>query len=541
MLNTKKDFQNCLNKIIQPVKTCYTPGRTGLKCGSTGVFYGSDIALMEGFARILWGLAPFWCGGGEDAEFDKIYLEGIINGTDPDHEEYWGEIRPVDQRIVETAAMGLALVLAPDKLWDPLTQEQKRNFYHWLDQVNQVAPSDNNWNFFPVMVNLGFKSVGMPCNKAVIERSIERYESFYREHGWYDDGNTDQTDYYIAFAMHFYTLIYAKVMEKDDPERSRIYKERACSFAQDFIYFFADDGSTLAFGRSMTYRFAQCCFWSACVYAGIEPFPMGVIKGIISRNIEWWLSKPIFDNGGILTIGYAYPNLCMSEEYNAFGSPYWALKSFLILALEEDHPFFKAEILPLPKLKDIHVIKNAHMTIQRINGYVTALTAGQWASWNPLHVAEKYSKFAYSSKYAYSVPRSYYCLDDAGSDSMLVFVKDDMCYVRRKCIEYNLKSDGSVYSKWSPLDGVIVETVITPTEIGHIRTHTVSCNGRYTAYDCSFSAPDDCGEISGNGETVLFDCGPNTNLMNPETKLKAVKYEFQKGITTVTTEVVYPE
>lgn len=541
MLNTKKDFQNCLNKIIQPVKKCYTPGYAGLNCGATGVFYGSDIALMEGFARILWGLAPFWCGGGEDNEFQKIYLQGIINGTDPEHTEYWGEIGEVDQRIVETAAIGLALILAPDKIWNPLTQEQKKNFYNWLNKVNYVAPSDNNWNFFPVMVNLGFKTVGMPYSKDVLERSILRYESFYRGDGWYDDGNTDQTDYYIAFAMHFYTLIYARVMEKDDPERSRIYKERACNFARDFIYFFADDGSALAFGRSMTYRFAQCCFWSACVYAGIEPFPLGVMKGIISRNIEWWLSKPIFDNGGILTIGYSYPNLCMSEEYNASGSPYWALKSFLILALEEDHPFFKSEILPLPELKTVYVIKNAHMTIQRINGYVTALTAGQWASWNPLHVAEKYSKFAYSSKYAYSVPRSYYCLDDAGSDSMLVLVKNNMCYVRRKCIEYHLRDDGSVYSKWSPLDDVIVETIITPTQIGHIRTHTVSCNGTYIAYDCSFAAPDDCGEISGSGETVLFDCGPNTNLMNPETKLKAVKYEFKKGITTVKTEVVYPE
>ena len=541
MLNTKKDFQQCLKKIVQPVKKCYTSGKAGINCGATGVFYGNSIALMEGFARILWGLAPFWCGGGQDDEFERTYLEGIINGTDPDNDEYWGEIGEVDQRMVETAAMGLALILCPDKIWTPLTDKQKDNFYNWLERVNHVSPSDNNWNLFPVIVNLGFRQIGKPYNRAVVDKLLDRIESFYIGDGWYTDGNTRQIDYYIAFAIHFYSLIYAKVMENDDPVRSGIYKERACIFAQDFIHYFADDGSALAFGRSMTYRFAQCCFWSACVYAGIEPFPLGVMKGIIVRNIEWWLDKPIFDNGGILTIGYAYPNICMSEEYNAFGSPYWALKSFLVLALDDEHPFFKAEPLPLPELKRLHIIKKANLVIQRINGYVVALTAGQWANWNPLHVAEKYSKFAYSSKYAFSVPRSYYCLDDAGSDSMLVFVKDDMCYVRRKCTEIKIDDDGTINSKWSPLDGIVVETSIIPTKTGHMRTHTVAAAYDITAYDCSFATADDCGKLYGIGELVGFSCGPNSNIMNPETKMKAIKYDFKKGITSVKTEVVYPQ
>ncbi|MBQ7794558.1 MAG: DUF2264 domain-containing protein, partial [Clostridia bacterium] len=117
MLNTKIDFQQCLKKIVQPVKKCYTSGKAGINCGATGVFYGNSIALMEGFARILWGLAPFWCGGGQDDEFERTYLEGIINGTDPDNDEDWGELGEVDQRMVETAAMGLALILCPDKIW----------------------------------------------------------------------------------------------------------------------------------------------------------------------------------------------------------------------------------------------------------------------------------------------------------------------------------------------------------------------------------------------------------------------------------------
>lgn len=539
MLNTKKDFEECLKKIINPVKNYYTEGFAGIKCGHTSACYSEQIATMEGFARILWGLAPFWCGNDEDGEFQKIYLEGIINGTNPQHEEYWGILGDYDQRLVETAALGLTLILAPDKIWTPLSETEKTNFYKWLSQVNYIKPADNNWHFFSLLVNLGFKTVGMPYDYEKMEYSLSRVESFYKGNGWYSDGDTNQMDYYISFAIHFYSLIYARIMERDDVKRSELFKKRAMEFAKDFIYWFDEDGSALAFGRSLTYRMAQCCFWSACIFAEIEPFSLGVMKGIISRNIDWWLEKPIFDNGGILSIGYAYPDLCMSEGYNAFGSPYWSLKAFLILALDDEHPFFVAEPLPLPQLNDIHVIKEAKMVIHRINGYVTAITAGQWPHWDLTHVAEKYSKFIYSSRYAFSVPRSYYGLENAGTDNMLVFVKDNMCYVRRECIESTINDDGSVYSKWSPLDNVVVRTLVTPTKTGHIRKHTVTCDKEYTAYDCSFAKPDELDEVTGVGEKKIIYSTPNSNIMNPTTKLTAQKYTFSPGENQVVTEFIY--
>lgn len=267
---------------------------------------------------------------------------------------------------------------------------------------------------------------------------------------------------------------------------------------------------------------------------------MGVMKGIIARHLEWWMSKPIFDNGGVLSIGYAYPNLNMAEEYNAPGSPYWSLKSFLILALDDEHEFFKAESLPLLQLDNVHIIPEANMVIQRVNGYVTALTAGQWVEWNTTHAAEKYSKFAYSSKYAFSVPRTYCELAGAGTDSMLTFVKDGMCFVRRKCLDCRIEADGTAYSKWSPYSGVTVETIVIPTDTGHIRKHIIDSVEECVAYDCAFAAPDEAGSISGDGESVVIDCTPNTNLMLPKTKMKAIKYGLKKGKTCVETVVEYP-
>ena len=545
MLNSKKDFVNCLKNIIEPLEGYYTPGKAGIKLGNFDACYPDETAKMEAFARILWGLSPLWACGESAGNFDKIYVEGIINGTDPESDEYWGDVPGPsgDQRIVEMAAIGLSLILAPHKVWDPLTEKQKANFHRWLNQVNCEILCDNNWQLFPVLVNLGFKNVGAEYDKEKLAFCMKKLHSFYISNGWYSDGLTKQRDYYIAFAIHFYSLIYAKVMEKEDPENSRIIKERAAEFAKSFVYWFDEDGSALAFGRSLTYRFAQCSFFSACIFADVLPFPIGVIKGIISRHLEWWMNKPIFDNAGILSVGYAYPNLNMAEFYNAYGSPYWSLKAFLFLALPEDHEFFRAEALPLPKLEKQITIPEAFMTVQRVNGYSVALTGGQYTTWEMSHTAEKYSRFAYSSRYAFSVARTVDSLYNASPDSTLAFDIHSTVFYRKRVLEHSMNADGSHYSKWSPYRGITVESTIIPIDGGHIRRHTVECEFDCVAYDTTFATPlGGGGEIHGEGgEELTLSCEPNSNLICPKTEIKAVKYNFKKGTNTVETTVIYPE
>lgn len=543
MYQSKQDFINCLKNIINPLKNFYTEGYAGIKLGSTGVFYPEKTAHMEAFSRVLWGLAPLWSCGESAGEFDDIYLKGIINGTDPESKEYWGEIPKVnsDQRVVEMTAIGFALILAPHKIWEPLTQKQKDNLHKWLLQVNGEIQNQNNWQLFPLIVNLGLKNVGVSYDAERMKASLASLNSFYISNGWYHDGLLERSDYYVSFALHFYSLIYAKVMEKEDPENSKLIKERAELFAKSFIYWFDENGSSLAIGRSLTYRFAQCSFWGACLFAGVKPFPIGVMKGIISRHLKWWLSQPIFDNAGVLSIGYAYPNLNMSEQYNACGSPYWALKAFIFLALDKNDEFFKAEPLPLPKMESVLPIPEAYMTVQRVNGYCVALSGGQWANWGLSHRAEKYSKFAYSSRYAFSVSRVMDTMENAAPDSTLAFEIDSTIFYRRKCIEYHMDEEGRQYSKWSPCPGINVETTLIPTDGGHIRRHTVTTEFDCTAYDTTFATPvGEGGQIIGDGENVTIKSVPNTNLIHPVTEIKAVKYKFKKGTTTVETKVIYP-
>ena len=529
-LHTKQQFTEALMNIINPLKNYYTSSKSGLKIGVNGVKYGEKIAGLEGFARVLWGLAPLWAGGGADKDFENIYLTGIINGTNKNHPDYWGDFDCANQRMVEMAAIGYALLMAPEKIWKPLDETQKNNLEAWLLQINNCDPCDNNWRFFPVLVNLGLKNVGADYSEQVIKHSLERIHSFYVGDGWYNDGAKGvKRDYYVAFAIHFYSLLYAKSCEKSDPENSRIFKERAMLFAKDFIYWFDEKGRGIAFGRSMTYRFAQVCFWSACVFADVYPFDMGTIKGIITRNIGWWLERPIFTEGGFLSVGYEYPLYNMAEGYNSPQSPYWALKSFMVLSLDDTHPFWSTASEALPELEKIKVIEKANMIIQRYDDYAVACTAGQYPDFNFVHIAEKTSKLLYSSKYSFSVPRSYFKLEQAATDNMLTFVADDMCFVRRKC-DYVKVESNSIYSVWKPHPEITVETEIILTSNGHMRKHKVKSNISCKAYDCHFAATETKPHIESDcGQFMLINCEANTNLSSSQTVIQAMEYNVNPG------------
>lgn len=125
---------------------------------------------------------------------------------------------------------------------------------------------------FAVLVNIALKARDQKYDAEKLEHYLNGAETFYLGDGWYQDGDSGQKDYYISFAMHFYSLFYAMVMEKEDPDRCKLYKQRAEVFGRQFIYWFDEDGAALPYGRSLTYRFSQVSFFCACLMAGVEPF-----------------------------------------------------------------------------------------------------------------------------------------------------------------------------------------------------------------------------------------------------------------------------
>ncbi len=556
-LRTRADLQAAVRTLFAPLKPHFSLGGARVRVGHTSALYDDHAAELEGFARPLWGLVPLAAGGGAFADWD-LYRQGLTHGSDPQHPEYWGVPTDRNQRLVEMAALGLALALVPDEVWEPLDARTRSNLARWLGTINQVDIVDSNWLFFRVLVNLGLARVGAAHDEAALQAALDRLEQFYLGDGWYSDGPTAQRDYYIPFAFHYYGLIYARLAEEHDPARAQRFRERAALFSQQFIHWFTADGAALPFGRSLTYRFAQGSFWGALAFAEVEALPWGVIKGLWLRHLRWWGQWPIFAPDDTLSIGYTYPNLNMTEQYNSPGSPYWAMKFFLPLALPESHPFWQAEEEPLPELPTVQHQPQAKMILCRDqNGrHVFALTSGQHEPWIR-HAGEKYAKFAYSAAFGFSVPSGRCGLTQAAADSMLALSDDGEHYRVRERTSEAEDAHGALRSLWQPLPGVEVETWLIPCPPWYIRLHRLrtdrplwsaeggfaldrtgddpiaqagveqAVNGiAYAQYPAGGSGLRD---LLGQRMGRVLRVDPNTNLLYPRTVLPTLVDEYASG------------
>ena len=514
VLSSRQDVVDLVTAMLGALDRQFPEGQSGFALGNTCAHYSVEIANMEGLSRALWGLFPLLAAG-EETPLSAKYIAAIKQGTDPQSAGYWGETGPYDQRLVEMAAYGLGLALMQDRLLAWFTPREQENLHAWLNQITDAEMPDSNWNYFAIMVQLGFKRAGLPWDRQAVERRFMMMEAYYLGDGWYSDGPGRPKDYYISMAFHFYGLIYATLNAEDDPRRAATLRERAQLFAQDFIYMSAAGGESVPFGRSLTYRFAMVAFWSAVAFSGLEVFTPGIVKGIVLRHLRWWLAQPIFDRDGILTLGFAYPNLAMCEDYNSPGSPYWALKVLLILALPETHPFWQAEEENLPALAARRALPHAGQILMHSEAsrHVCMLASGQLELNNYVNTEAKYTKFAYSSRFGFTIERGRYGIKHAACDSMLLLAEGDEYYRGRRGCEETVVSEAYIFSRWSPWHDVQVASWLIPCGDGHLRLHCIDTARHLNSVEGGFAvmkAPHEtltsgCVVHAANGSSAIYD------------------------------------
>jgi hypothetical protein len=469
-LATRADVKRAALDIFKPLLPWFSESGARVTLSGAAAIFDRAAADLEGFARPLWGLAPLAAGGGN---FDhwELYRRGLVAGMDPNHPDYWGDVADRNQRLVELAAIGLALRLVPEHVFDPLSAAEKAIVSAYLLKARNRDYVDNNWKFFRVLVDLGLEQCGIEFDAKGTSDYLDDLEAFELEDGWYRDGPVRRMDHYIPFAMHFYGLIYARLQKGDDARAER-FRARARRFALDIRHWYGPDGASLAFGRSQTYRFAAAGFWAALAYADVEALPWGEIKGYYLRHLRWWANQPMTDRDGILSIGFSYPNLFMSESYNSAGSPYWAMKAFLPLAIAEDHPFWQEEELPAPAFDAPIPLKEPGMVAMHTTGNVVILSSGQEHDIMRA-AAEKYGKFVYSTRYGFSVEANDRHFEGAALDGMIGFSKDGKHFRVREMLDDALIADDRLYSKWRVFDTVTIETWLIPANPWHIRVHRI--------------------------------------------------------------------
>ena len=122
---------------------------------------------------------------------------------------------------------------------------------------------------------------------------------------------------------------------------------------------------------------------------------------------------------------------------------------------------------------------------------MVALIPGRQQADGHSHTVEKYSKFAYSSKFGFSIMRSNLTLAECAPDSTPVFEVYGYFFVKDVIEPQFTVSEEKLVFFWTPIKGIHVRTTIKPTKTGHVRTHEITSDVDCKAYDCGFALSSD--------------------------------------------------
>ncbi len=315
--------------------------------------YGHDVDGLEGFARtfLLAGFRLAGDGGADPLGLADWYARGIDAGTDPSAPDRWVRLDEHPQAKVEAASIALILDMTRPWIWDRLDPEvQERVIAYLAPAVGDDTYPRINWVWFRLVVQTFLRSVGGPYSLDEMRADLATHDSFRRADGWLADGEKRAFDHYTGWALHLYPTLWARMAGAADlaSERSAQDRELLDRYLVDAIHLVGADGAPLIQGRSLIYRFAAAApFWVGAM-AEVPSVSPGLLRRAASGIVAHFAAHGVPDAGGQLTTGWFGPWPALAQSYSGPGSPYWASKGMLGLALPADHPVWTAVEEPLP-------------------------------------------------------------------------------------------------------------------------------------------------------------------------------------------------
>ncbi|MEL7473391.1 MAG: DUF2264 domain-containing protein [Planctomycetota bacterium] len=305
-------------------------------------------------------------------------LDAIRMGSDPDHDEYWGNLTNYHQHAVEMAIMAMGLEEAQDQIWKPLDAPTKTSLASWLGQIRGHAGHANNHWFFDVLV-LEFllaRGMGEPGDDVLIAHLMDELERMYRGDGWFIDGCNETYDHYNAFSFHTYGLFWARRYGHTDPIRRDRWLGMAHEFIESYARLFASSGEPVPVGRSLTYRFNAVSVLPLAAAMGVGTLPPGELRRLARQGIEYF--RGVIDESRPLPVGWTDHFETFAEPYSCEASPYWASKAFFALTLDPSEPFFVDEEsqFACEREDDSHVIKPPGWVVRHRAGEAEIIAAG---------------------------------------------------------------------------------------------------------------------------------------------------------------------
>lgn len=352
-----------------------SPGHARITPPGPAGGYGRDVDGLEGFARtfLLAGFRLAGERGADPTHLAEWYARGIATGTDPHAPDRWVRLDEHAQAKVEAASIALVLDLTRPWIWDRLAPRVQEQVVDYLaPAVGDPTYPRINWVWFRLVVQTFLRSVGGPWSADDVAEDLATHDTFTRPDGWLSDGAERSYDHYVGWALHLYPTLWARMAGAAAlraPEARRADAAALDRYLTDAVHLVGADGSPLLQGRSLVYRFAAAApFWVGAM-AEVPSLAPGLLRRAASGVVEHFVAAGAPDDRGLLPLGWhgSWPRL--AQSYSGPGSPYWASKGLLGLALPADHPVWTATEEPLP------VEQGDTLRAVRAPGWVVAGTA----------------------------------------------------------------------------------------------------------------------------------------------------------------------
>ena len=394
-----------------PARVLYPDDRRGLP---------DAVDAIESFARIAsaWGswlrnpanpaLLKF-----QDHEVDveRLLRQALLDGTNSSNPyTYWGDIDHLDQRIVESADIAVALWMSRERVFDKMTKAEQEQIMAWLAQVDGKGTYTDNWILFTTMAQAVRHRLGFPSPVADLDNRLMQIGEFYRGDGWYVDGPTDEFELYNAWMFGWHYLLWTWIDGERRPDHRQQVLERGRSFIHGFLHIFGSNGSYPAWGRSIVYRSAALAPFQVGHFLHIAPDDPGLLRRLSSGCIRYFYDHGMFDpEGHFVRQGYHGDFPPAGEAYISPGSPYWCCHGLFALTFDRDDPFWTATESPLPvERDDFELVLPAPGFVvsgRRETGQVLLLNSrsGQEHDFPRHNYTSKYGKLAYSTHLPFNV------------------------------------------------------------------------------------------------------------------------------------------
>ncbi len=300
---------------------------------------------LEGFARLLAGMAPWLELGPDDTEEGRLrkkYIDLALlclhNGTDTTSPDYL-DFNIEGQSLVDAAFLTHALLRAPTQLWDRLDPVTRRNLVAALKRTRATKPYESNWLLFAGIIEAGLLRFTGECDQARLDYSLLKHKEWYKGDGAYGDGPSFHWDYYNSFVIHPMLLDILKVVEMKGQQPVITYTaalKRSQRYAAVLERMISPEATYPVLGRSLAYRFGAFQLLSQIALQHDLPehvSPQQVRAALYTMIRKQLKAKGTFDNNGWLQIGIYGHQPGIGEYYISTGSLYLCAQAFLILGL----------------------------------------------------------------------------------------------------------------------------------------------------------------------------------------------------------------